>query len=72
MVITSFPPRIEPDELERLNNEYKEDSKKYGHPPYSLHVKPTCGEKVDIYSQVMLNWDMFLEYMWNHKSKKKA
>ena len=72
IVVTPFPPRIKPNELERLNNEYKENSERYGHPPYSLYVNPDCGEKVDIYSQVMLNWDIFLEYVWGHKKKKKV
>lgn len=26
-------------------------------------------EKVDVYDQVMLNWDIFIEYVWNHKNE---
>ena len=25
-------------------------------------------EKVDIYSQVMLNWDIFIQYLWGNKN----
>ena len=27
------------------------------------------GEKVDVYSQVMLNWHVFSEYVWNNKGE---
>lgn len=26
-------------------------------------------EKIDIYDQVMLNWDLFLDYCWNNKEE---
>lgn len=25
-------------------------------------------EKIDVYQQVMLNWDVFLDYVWSHKT----
>ena len=27
------------------------------------------GEKVDVYKQVMINWDIFTEYLWLHKNE---
>lgn len=71
VVVTSWPPRIKPNELDRLNADFKKDSEKYGHPPYSICIRPECGEKVDIYSQVMLNWEIFCDYVWSHKHKTK-
>lgn len=37
-------------------------------------VKPWVGddnvaEKIDVYDQVMLNWDKFVDYVWNNKQK---
>ena len=29
-------------------------------------------EKIDVYSQVMLNWDVFIEYLWNNRKELKA
>ena len=26
-----------------------------------------CGEKIDIYEQVRMNWDVFVSYVWNSK-----
>lgn len=28
---------------------------------------PSIGIKIDIYQQVMMNWDKFLEYCWENK-----
>lgn len=42
---------------------------------YEILIKPWCGDmytreiKVDIYSQVMLNWDRFVEYVWSFRKK---
>ena len=41
---------------------------------YEVVISPWCGGsdkdgiKVDIYSQVMLNWDKFLDYVWNYRN----
>ena len=40
---------------------------------YEVVISPWCGGndkdgiKVDIYSQVMLNWDKFVDYVWNYR-----
>jgi hypothetical protein len=30
------------------------------------------GKKVDVYDQVMLNWDRFIEYLWSNKEELKS
>ena len=69
VVITPFPPHIDKRELDRLNTEYKECEEKYGHQPYSTYVNPDVAEKVDVYSQVMLNFDVFIDYLWTYKKR---
>lgn len=56
-VITSWPPRITQEELNRLNVEL--DSK---YP--SLSPRLETAEKIDVYQQVMLNWEHFINYLW--------
>ena len=34
---------------------------------YRNIIKLEVAEKVDIYDQVLLNWDIFIEYLWNHR-----
>ena len=68
VVITSWVPHISKAELDRLNTEYEEYNNKWGHYPYKINVSPDVGEKVDVYSQITsLNWDIFVNYVWNHK-----
>ena len=26
-----------------------------------------CKEKIDVFDQVMLNWDIFVDYIWNNR-----
>lgn len=66
-VVTSFPPYIDKKELDRLNSEYEEYNSKYGHYPLKMEVCPEFCIKIDIYEQVMLNWDVFAEYVWRAK-----
>ena len=71
VVISSFPMRIKKEELERLNTEFKKDSERYGHEPCSMWVRPDAGEKIDIAGQVMLNFEVFVDYVWSYKRSKK-
>lgn len=70
IIITSWTPHISIQELNRLNQERIDSLEKYDHEPYTLHVNPDVAEKIDIYDQVMLNWDLFLNYVWSYKDKK--
>ena len=67
VVITSWVPHITISELNRLNEERERTLKKYNREPYSLYVNPDVGEKIDVYEQIMLNWDLFVDYVWSHK-----
>lgn len=71
IVITTWAPRITISELNRINEELEKTLKEYNREPYRLHVNPEVGEKVDVYSQVMLNWNIFVDYVWSHKRSKK-
>ena len=64
VVVTSFPPYIDKKELDRLNAEYEEYNIKWGHYPLRMDARPEIGSKIDIYAQMMLNWDVFVDYVW--------
>ena len=69
VVISSWPVYMDKAELDRLNTEYEEYNNKLGHYPYKINVAPEVGKKIDIYSQVMMNWEQFIEYVWSNKNK---
>lgn len=63
VVVTSFPPCISKKEAKRIQ---KED----------FNIR-TCvnldnAVKVDIYSQIRLNWDRFVDYVWNELTSSKG
>jgi hypothetical protein len=65
-VITTWPPYIESEELNRLNKE-KHEREIRNRPFYRDAVNLTIRYKIDIYTQVMMNWDRFIDYLWNNK-----
>ena len=65
-VITTWPPYVDSDEVDRLAEEKEKRLREYGH-FYSEYVNPEVGYKIDIYDQIMLNWDAFINYLWNNK-----
>lgn len=71
VVISSFPVHIKKEEFERLNTDFKKDTERYRHEPYSMWVCPDVGEKIDIAEQVLMNFGVFVDYIWSHKRSKK-
>jgi hypothetical protein len=70
-VICSWPVYIDGDELARINKEYEEYNEKWGHYPYKINIKPDVGRKIDIYSQVVLNFGSFCDYVLSFKEEEK-
>ncbi len=66
IVLTSWPPYVESEEIDRLVKEREEHNKKYSSIFIRDTVKLTVGEKVDIYGQIMMNWDIFIKYIWEN------
>ena len=66
IVLTSFPPYINEKELDRINAERTERIEKCGRfVRESVHLE--TGLKIDVYQQVMMNWNQFINYLWNNK-----
>ena len=67
IVLTSWPPHIDADkELTRLNQE-KEATIAKGWTPKYLDVRPVIANKIDIYEQLQLNWEHYINYLWRMK-----
>jgi len=66
VIVTSWPPYIDAEELKRLEEERDHDIKEYGQFRCS-DVRLETGEKIDVYDQIMINWDQFINYLWNNR-----
>lgn len=58
IVITSFPPYISKNEFHRLA--YKDFN-------IRANVNLECATKIDIFHQLSMNWDRFVDYVWKHR-----
>lgn len=66
VVVTSFPPYINEKEFLRLNLERDERIMKYGR-FIRESVNLETSEKVDVYKQVMMNRNQFINYLWDNR-----
>lgn len=66
IVLTSWPPYIEVEEIDNLQKEVKEHEEKWGYKQYRVIPNLVTAEKVDIYSQIMLNRKVFFDYVWGN------
>ena len=67
IVLTSWPPYRESGELDKLVKDREDFICKNGF-FYRGSVGLSVGEKVDIYDQVVLNWDIFIQYLWENRN----
>lgn len=67
-VASSWPTGINEDEVNRLVEEIERDKKDY---PTAINhrVYPRLdnAEKLDVYDQIIMNWDNFINYLWTNK-----
>ena len=58
VVVTSWPPYVTQEEIKRLSNE----EIKYYRTDVNLDVR----RKIDIFEQLQMNWQQFIDYVWNN------
>lgn len=66
IILTSWPPYVENEEIDRLVKERDEHNSKYPDTFKRNSTRLTVAEKVDVYDQIMLNWDIFINYVWEN------
>jgi hypothetical protein len=66
VVITSWPPYIDQDERYRLNKEASDYKEKYNKEEKCINVRLNTGMKIDVYNQLILNWDIFADCVRNY------
>lgn len=69
IILTDSPTHITTSELERLNKELEEDINESRIMPLRLCTNLSMEEKIDVYDQIMLNWNIFVDYLWNNWGK---
>ena len=69
VVITSWPPYMDVENIDKLKKEVEEHDSKYSWRQLRVNVPLTISEKIDIYDQLRLNWDAFKRYVLEHEKE---
>lgn len=65
IIVTSLTSHIKTEELDRLIEKREYFREKYRRDPNTLSINLDLEKKLDVCSQVMINWDLFVEYVWS-------
>ena len=66
IVMVDWPPHITVEEHYRLDKELREHIEEHNAEPYRLTYSPDVGRKVDIYEQITINYNIFIDYLWEN------
>ena len=69
LFFTTWPPRINTEEIERIIREYHTERKPGETLPELLDVHPETWYKIDVYAQLQANWDRFADSVWEESQK---
>lgn len=65
VIVTSWPPYVEGEEIDHLVKEKEKHIKEWGN-FYRSPVDLSVGAKVDVFMQVRANWGPFIKYLWDN------
>lgn len=67
-IITTWPSYVTKAEVARMAKEIEERERQWpGSSSGIVGVDLHAGVKIDVYTQVMLNWDSFIKYLWDNR-----
>ena len=66
VVVTSWPPYIKVDDVQKLQDEIADREKTCGSKPLRVNITPTVARKIDIFEQLDANWGVFSKYVWRN------
>lgn len=65
IMLTSWPPSITKEEAKEIQLCVEESEARHKHLPRVFGVELAVSSKVDIYEQLLLNWDRFIDYLYD-------
>ena len=64
-LISSCLTYIQKDKMNKMIDEWEQYHRKNGEFPRNINVEIECAIKINIYNQIELNWDSFVEYVFS-------
>lgn len=69
VVITSWPPYMDVENIDKLKKEIEQHDSTYSWKQQKVNVPLAIGKKIDIYDQLRLNWNAFKRYVLEHEKE---
>lgn len=66
IVVTSWPPYLNVEDIDKLKQEVEDKEKQYSTKPYRVNINPTVARKLDVFEQIDANWGVFSQYVWRN------
>lgn len=67
LLLVEWPACVPISAIDEIQQEIEDYEKKYGHKLYRVTIPlPKSTEKIDIYDQLMLNKEIFFDYVWKN------
>ena len=64
IIVTSWPPYIKTQDIDKLKERVIEREKTFGTKPQRVTIMPEVVRKIDIFEQLEANWGPFTKYVW--------
>ena len=69
IVLTSWPPYMDVEVIDKLKQEVDEHDSKLSWKQQRINVPLEVSMKIDIYEQLLLNWNAFKNYVFEHEKE---
>ena len=69
VILTSWPSYMKVEDIDKLKQEVEEHDSKYNWKQLKINVPLEVAEKIDIYDQLRLNWEVFKNYVFEHEKE---
>ena len=66
VVVTSWPPYIKVENIEEMKSEVEKHNSEYNWKQVRISPTLTVAKKIDVFEQLNMNWEQFINYVWEN------
>lgn len=66
IVVTSWPPYIKVENIDEMKSEIERHNSEYNWEQVRISPTLTVAKKIDVFEQLNMNWEQFINYVWEN------
>ena len=66
VVVTSWPPYIKVENIEEMKSEVEKHNSECNWEQVRISPTLTVAKKIDVFEQLNMNWEQFIDYVWEN------